>query len=127
MNFPAVRRFFNAVFGGVSTEIRCIHPRTHQVKSYWGSLETLDFKNIARVNDAGYGVFAVINATDILSLNGHAVRDKDITHINALFVEIDTPGDNLSRLQQAELHPSKLCSRLQVIGYMPTGWRRIYQ
>lgn len=120
IDWQQASRFHQHIHGPNETEYRFIKPGRPTIHK-WGDL--LDVTNphhqaladMQRLNDDGYGVYIVINhvdptvATKIKEGRGGAT-DTDITTPTALFVDIDrdeqTPGANLSMLEDAEVPPS---------------------
>lgn len=112
--------FCRALFGDEPTEFRDIHPHNGTTRHTWGYPETeADLESCIKSNCEGYGVFVVINRADPAvveprTLEGKGARDRDITGIRALFVEVDkdeaSPGDNLRELLSGSLRPSLIVS-----------------
>src|SRR5690606_35632280 len=113
-------RFLTLIHGDAETELRFIKPGNPSI-SMWGDL--LDVTDpghealvtMQRLNDAGYGAYAVINGPDpAVAARIHAGKgstgDNDITDATALFVDVDReedkPGANLTMLEDAEVPPS---------------------
>jgi hypothetical protein len=102
--------------GSYFCELRCIHPRTEEVRSYWftiGDLHSRHFamKSALELNQAGFGVYFTP------SLRSCASRDfSNIVSLPVLWVDLDCDDDSKqraaawSRLMDFEIAPSVVCN-----------------
>ncbi len=99
--------FFNALFPNMPDnlwlEVRCIHPQTGKVRTFWDSGKH-DFKQAEQLNAEGYGVYFAP------CLRRHKKGNADSASlVPALWVDIDCETDrdkHLETLRQFELPPS---------------------
>jgi hypothetical protein len=120
IDWGQANHFHELIHGDLETEYRLINA-TGRTISKWGDLLDVNdpthpaLAELQRLNDAGYGAYAVINhpdptVADRIRAGKGSTGDDDITAATALFVDIDReetrPGENLALLEDAEVPPS---------------------